>query len=555
MLFLALSLWIAAASSAPRPAPPQVSGPDFGSEEAVRRYAQGRLLEEQDKPTEALGEYLRALRLDGRSLATARRLSEISARLGDPHQSLEFADRSLSIDPADARALWLKGGALFNLGRANEALEALEHAVAADSNRLEYLGTLARVAEELDQHEVVARACRRAVAIDDSDGEAWFRLAAAEARIGRFDAARKALTEAIAENPDRPGASFLEGWIEEGLGNGSKAITLYRDHLEIQPRDDATRRRLVGLLAEAGRPKEAYREARVVTQAHPRDPDALAVEADLAFKAGQAGEASQVLERLAALAPDDPENVRQRVEVLARNKRMRDALTLAESWTGRHPDDYRGAMLSARAHFLNAEHDVALAEARRAVEMVPDSLSPRLLLGRLSQVAKRWAEAAEVWAEVQRREPNRPGVVLDLAYCRDQLGDVEGAERAARDALGLDPVDARALNFLGYLLADHNRKLAEAEDLIRKAVEQEPDNGAFVDSMGWVYFRLGRLTDARRELERAVLLTGGDAVVREHLGDVYKEMRLIDLAKEQYRLSLAGDRSNARVKTKLDGLR
>jgi Tfp pilus assembly protein PilF len=73
--------------------------------------------------------------------------------------------------------------------------------------------------------------------------------------------------------------------------------------------------------------------------------------------------------------------------------------------------------------------------------------------------------------------------------------------------------------------------------------------------MGWVYFRLGRLTDARRELERAVILTGGDTVVREHLGDVYKELRLTELAREQYRLALASDRSNGRVRSKLDGLR
>jgi tetratricopeptide (TPR) repeat protein len=69
-----------------------------------------------------------------------------------------------------------------------------------------------------------------------------------------------------------------------------------------------------------------------------------------------------------------------------------------------------------------------------------------------------------------------------------------------------------------------------------------------------VYYRLGRLEEARTELERAVLLTGGDPVVHEHLGDVYKDLRLKDLAKEQYRLSLQGD-DTSRVRTKLEGLR
>ena len=117
------------------------------------------------------------------------------------------------------------------------------------------------------------------------------------------------------------------------------------------------------------------------------------------------------------------------------------------------------------------------------------------------------------------------------------------------------PENATVLNFLGYLLADHNRKLEEAEALIRRAVDREPDNGAFVDSMGWVYYRLGRLIEARRELERAVILTGGDAVVREHLGDVYKDLQLQDLAKEQYEKSLARDGGNDRVRLKLVEIR
>jgi tetratricopeptide (TPR) repeat protein len=466
-----------------------------------------------------------------------------------------FAERSLALEPGNARALWLKGGALFNLGRAAPALECLEAAAAADSQRAEYLATLARVAEELGRHDVVARACRSAVALDDQDGETWFRLAAAEARLARFEAARRALAEAIAENPARPGALFLEAWIEEGLGNKPRAITLYQEHLEIHPRDQVTRRRLVGLLVETRREAEAYREAQIVSRAAPRDPDALAVEADLAFKVGRTAEAARALERLASLAPDDPENVRQRVEVLARNRRASDALGLAQSWSARHEGDYRGAMLLARARFLTGEGDAALAEARRAVDLAPDSLAPRLLLGRLCQMHKRWAEASEVWSEVRSRDPSRPGVGLDLAYCREQLGDIEGAEQAAREVLAVEPGNPSALNFLGYMLADHNLKLEEAEQLIQKAVEQEPDNGAFVDSMGWVYFRLGRLAEARRELERAAFLTGGDATVCEHLGDVYKELQLNELAREQYRRSLTSDRSNGRVQSKLDELR
>jgi Flp pilus assembly protein TadD len=193
--------------------------------------------------------------------------------------------------------------------------------------------------------------------------------------------------------------------------------------------------------------------------------------------------------------------------------------------------------------------------ARIAVEAAPDSLQPRMLLGQLYEGQKRFGEAQTLLEQTARLYPQETSVALDLAFCREQLGDLAGAQAAARDALKRDPDDPTVLNFLGYLLADHDQDLQTALEMIERAIEQDPDNGAYVDSLGWAFYRLGRLLEARRELERAVDLTGGDPVVREHLGDVYKDLRLLDMARAQYRMSLAGDASNARVKAKLAGLR
>ena len=155
-------------------------------------------------------------------------------------------------------------------------------------------------------------------------------------------------------------------------------------------------------------------------------------------------------------------------------------------------------------------------------------------------------------AEVGRRAL---GLAFDLAQCRERIGDIAGAEAAVRDVLRREPNNPTALNFLGYLWADHNRNLDQAVELIARALALDPDNGAYIDSLGWAYYRLGRLAEARVQLERAVRLTRGDPVVLEHLGDVYNGLRLNELAKEQYRLSLAADPGNSRVKAKLDSLR
>ena len=139
------------------------------------------------------------------------------------------------------------------------------------------------------------------------------------------------------------------------------------------------------------------------------------------------------------------------------------------------------------------------------------------------------------------KEYNQPGETRDIRYTFSgvyaTLGEHEKSEEQLKLILDDDPNDASACNDLGYVWADQGKNLQEAERLIRKALEQDrksrtegpgvkldadQDNAAYVDSLGWVLFRLGKLPEARRELERATKLGGisDDPVVWDHLGDV-----------------------------------
>ena len=523
--------------------------------EALSHYLAGCLLEERGLDADALAEYERALALDPGRPGIELRIAEVHARTGDARRSLGYAELTLKHDPGNARAEWLRGAALFNLERPREALGALRAAVAADSEQVDYWRTLAHVAEVMDELPLIAESWRHVVDLDDDDGEAWFQLAAAEARLGHFTDAESLLTESNAVNPGRPGALFLEGWIQESLGRPEQAVALYRRHLEIHPDDQSTRRRLVNLLVDEDRFAEAYREAEIVGRAQPDDPEALGVEADLALRLGHDARARELLDHLLAGGPEDPVRVARVVAVLARRGRGPAALARAEGWRKAHESDYRGPMLVAQTRAQLGDTAGAVAAAREAIALAPDSLDARFQLAGLQQSRGRFAAAESAWVEILGRAPRSMRAGLGLSFCREQRGDVDGAVSAARDVLASHPDDASVQNFLGYLYADHGRDLPDAEELIRKALAQEPDNGAFVDSMGWVYYRMGRLAEARAKLERAVQLTRGDPVVLEHLGDVYKDLRLFELAREQYRRCLAADKSNSRVKAKLDGIR
>ncbi len=527
----------------------------YGNEEALRRYAQGRLLEEQGSRPQALDEYYRALFLDPHADEVARRVSEVAAQMGDPGRSLEFADRALALKPSDPRALWLRGAALLNLGRDREALGALETAVAQDSDHIEYVRTLARAAERLDRFDLLARSYRRAVWLDDEDGEAWFQLAAAEVREGHYGAADTAVAVAAGINPLRPGLFFLRGWIAEVQGRTAEAEDDYRQHLQAHRDDQTTRRRYAALLARDKKFKDALAQAQILTRARPGDLDLRHLETELTFQAGTPAEGMESLDRLRADFPNNPDAFSVRVAVLADHGRGKQAVSEAEQYLAGHPDDLHARLLAARTHEASGDIPGAIEHLRRAAQLAPDSIAPAVLLARAYQKSGRASEAEAILAAAHARFPDVAPVAFELGLCREKLGDLNGAEAAARDVLAREPNSPAALNFLGYLYADHNRNVDQAVGMIQRALVQEPDNGAFLDSLGWAYYRLGRLADARSQLERAIVVTGGDPIIHEHLGDVYKDMKLNDLAKDQYRKSLSFDRTNERVRAKLSSLR
>jgi Flp pilus assembly protein TadD len=121
--------------------------------------------------------------------------------------------------------------------------------------------------------------------------------------------------------------------------------------------------------------------------------------------------------------------------------------------------------------------------------------------------------------------------------------------------LVLEPENPEALNFLGYTLADQGLQLERALDLIQRALEKEPESGFIVDSLAWVYFRLGEMDKAWQEIQRAVTLVDDDPFLWEHYGDIAAANDLPAEARKGYRKALdLGHTEAERVRTKLNEL-
>ncbi len=113
---------------------------------------------------------------------------------------------------------------------------------------------------------------------------------------------------------------------------------------------------------------------------------------------------------------------------------------------------------------------------------------------------------------------DKEAVIFMRGAMYERMKNYTEAEEEFRKALALNPDNAAALNYLGYMLADRGIRLEEARDLIAKAVERDPKNGAYLDSLGWVLFRLNKLPEAETKLREALELMSRDPTVHDHLG-------------------------------------
>ena len=160
--------------------------------------------------------------------------------------------------------------------------------------------------------------------------------------------------------------------------------------------------------------------------------------------------------------------------------------------------------------------------------------------------------AAEVIAKAGDPKMLNGEFYFDAGAACERKGDFEQAEKYFDKSLELSPNSPEALNYLGYMLADHNVKLEKARVLIEKAVRIKPDSAAYMDSLGWVLYRLKKPQEALGRIQEAVKLSPeADATIYDHLGDIYAALKENDKAVAAWRKSLSVEPNNE-VKVKVE---
>ncbi len=170
-------------------------------------------------------------------------------------------------------------------------------------------------------------------------------------------------------------------------------------------------------------------------------------------------------------------------------------------------------------------YDDAISHLERLIGSDPDDMRAYLSLGSVYAAKEDYRAASAVYDRAIARIAKPGRADWNMFYQRgiafERIKEWPKAEADFKQALALYPDQPSVLNYLGYSWIDMGINLDEGLSLIQKAVDQRPDDGFIVDSLGWAYFKLGKMDDAVREMERAVSLKPEDPILNDHLGDVY----------------------------------
>lgn len=521
----------------PRPAPPStgLSGDD------LYRLLVADLAGRGGDAQTALQNYLETARSE-RDPRVAERATRMALHLGDDAAALEAVQRWVELAEGSKEAHAVLARLRLQRGESEQAEQALRRVVALTEG-----GTQAGLQEVAalvgaSEHAETARPVLNALAADYPEA-AVVHYASAEvaARSGETEQALVALDRALELEPFHVEALVLRTRIQMDQGRSEEALAQLRRAYDERPDKRGLALGYVRLLVEAEHHQEAKREMQQVHERFGEDSFAVRTLALLAMQAEMWEHATLYLERLVAM------NARTSMAryYLGRIAQQQGDCTRALRYyvkvgRGEHRLDaeLRAALCMAEAGRLD-EARLHL-ERMRAQHQATDA-GPRIALthARIERRNGELARAVEILSQaLERYEDN-----ADLRYTRAlTAAEADRFELARRDlgaVLEQEPGNARALNALGYMLADRGVNLERARALIERALEQQPDEPAVLDSMGWVLFRQGELQQALGYLERAYELEPGPEIAA-HLGEVLWTLgrradarRVWDRAREQ----------------------
>jgi tetratricopeptide (TPR) repeat protein len=479
----------------------------------------GRLYKMSNQGAKAEAAFRKVLNSDPNSKAGIANLAQLYFEQGDYQPAIDLLKKIPDSD-MDPAMLGMLAYAYSQTRDYDNAVTSYEKALAQDPENQDLRRAFADALIGAGKSAEARNELQKVLKADPEDGAAYLRLAQLDRQEGRFEQARQELERAKTLLPDNLEIPLRQAELEDTLGNDDKAIQILQGLVTGSEHSDGQY-----TVAEANNRAIFLERLGTIYRSQEKFDQAMD-----AFK--------QIIALGKTQAPRGEQLI---IETLRLRGQTAKALEEANAAVKQYPNE----------RSLRVIHDSLLGEQGHVEEAVKDL---QALLNNTPADREVYLATAQIYVQ-SRHFSEAEGVIQkalalspkpeDQEYALFMLGSVyerekrfDLAEEQFKRVLSADPLNASAANYLGYMLADRGIRLDESVKYIQKALQLDPNNGAYLDSLGWAYYKMDRYDLAESHLEKAAHLIQNDPTIHEHLGHLYLRMGKKAQAEEEWERAL-----------------
>jgi tetratricopeptide (TPR) repeat protein len=475
----------------------------------------GRLYRLNNDLQKAEAELQTAIKLDPNSEEAVTTLAMLYTDEGDTAHALKV----LSSIPDSARSakLYSALGAAYEQRKDyKNAIDAYKHAIVLDRDNLDAIRGLAENEMNDGQFEAALEQYKVIADSNPEDAQTYVRMADIYRRQGKYDQALENLKRAETLVPDTMDVPYSIAAVYQAQGRYDEAAKILQDLIKKTEKSETG-------TSQADRNNRAIFVERLGMIYREQENYTAAVE---------------TFRKMLTLGDENARSGYQEIIDTYRDaKQWPQATAAAREAVQKLPNDRDLRMVLDAQLADTGQIDQAVADMRSMLKGGAEDRDVYVRLGIVYTRTKQWNDALQALAkaeEVSTKADDKAYVLFLRGDLYQRQKNFDAAEIEFKKVLSMtpptDPQAAATLNYLGYMNADRGVKLEESLNLIKQALTFEPNNPAYLDSLGWAYFKLGKYDLAEDNLNKAASHMGSDPTVQEHLGDLYQKTGRLKLA-------------------------
>lgn len=518
-------------------------------------YLSGALLDFEDQYRDALGEYRKALALDTASAQIMKAIGRNYFRLKDYKKSIRYLDKSYQKNKTDKETLFYLADAYFQQNDHEMATQYYAELNKLDPINPDVHSKLIYLYTRLGKTDELIALRENLVELLEGEEEFVYQLLTLYMQLNRFEKASNLIQDLLVKEPLEPENWATFGTILEMEGDTSGAINAYRKSLDLKTGNNKVMSRLYSLYQD----REDW-SGMVTAFEQVLIKDAESDRARLFI--GEAYFYQENYERAKQMLTPLLKNeaLKERAHLMmgqiAINQNLFDdakahleELTALEPWNGK-AWEFLAVLL-----YQEEKYEQCVRVLDKAIDALPQNASLLSLYANALRELGRFDEALPPSRQAYELAPGDLNIIISLGIVYNKLQMYKDLDSLYEAALRVYPGNETLLNNYSYSLGERGVRLDEAREMMAKVLVKHPENAAYLDTAGWIYYKLGDLDTALVYIEKAAAIDDSYAEILEHLGDIYFDLEQRDKARQYWQQASEKAPENNDLKKKIEQAR